>query len=731
MADEQKLQRLRRFNGTVQADRPQFDENLETSLSGPADVVIGHAVELESIVLRRARPLLAIKNNEAVFDRIDEDLNETWVSRLAVARPVLEKAIRTVGRIELTGFSYDWVGTGWLVAENILVTNRHVAELFAQRVGEEFSFTAGVDGPITAEIDFRQEFDDQDSLLFKLRRVLHIESRPGPDVAFLEIETHSGDARLATPIELATTIVPNLAVATIGYLTFDSRSKDSQWMGQIYGNLHDKKTLAPGFLTRLEDMQLCHDCIVPGSNSGALVVDLDSGQAVGLHASGGFLMPSYAVRSDIIQRMLADVRARTQVSGKSIRTLKILSVELENIRCFDSITIDFSEDGKPRPWTMLLGDNGLGKTTILRSIAMALCDQTGASGLMGRMSGELLRQGMTEGRIRVQLLSSDPADPEIWAETKLTRNSDQRVDLSQTMSPFFPREALFVCAYGALRNGFGSESYSGYAITDAVMSLFDPKALLQNPELALRRLMSAGADMERICRQIEKVLRLPPNSTEFGQSGLSIKGNWGPFVPVGAIGDGYLATLAWLSDLLGWTFLYNPDLIKGQVSGVVVIDEIEKHLHPRWQREIVLELSRQFPQVQFIASSHSPLCAGGLSDLEEGHAAMYRFEQTSNTVLAEKLEPYRGWTYDQIMTSSAFGLKSARDLTTQRIVEELNDARVSGNETDIKVKEEALESRSVMAADDQRDAALQTKLRRDIEELQRRVDAQKDESPTS
>lgn len=672
-------------------------------------------------MLRQARPLLTIRDDVAVIDGIENDA--IWSARLKTARPILDHAIRTVGRIELTGFSYEWVGAGWLVAENILVTNRHVAEVFVERVGEEFAFRNGADGPIAATIDFRREFDDLNTLLFRVMKVLHVENRPGPDVAFLEIDVHAGNARLPTPIELATTIFPDQAVATIGYLTFDSRAKDRQLMEQIYGNVHDRKTLAPGFLTRLEETQLCHDCTVPGTNSGALVVDLESGQAIGLHTSGGFLSQNYAVRSDVILRILADVRSRPLGPGKSIRTLKILSVELENIRCFESITIDFSEDGKPRPWTMLLGDNGLGKTTILRSIAMALCDQTGASGLMGRMSGELLRQGKTEGRIRVQLQSSDPADPEIWTETKLARNADQRVDLSQTTSAFFPREALFVCAYGALRNGFGSESYSGYAIADAVLSLFDPKALLQNPELALRRLMSAGADMERICRQIEQVLRLPPHSTEFGQSGLSIKGSWGPFVPVGAIGDGYLATLAWLSDLLGWTFLYNPDLIAGQISGVVVIDEIEKHLHPRWQREIVLELSQQFPQVQFIASSHSPLCAGGLSDLDEGDAAMYRFQQTSNAVLAEKLEPYRGWTYDQIMTSSAFGLKSARDVTTQRIVEELSEARASGNELDIKMKEDALESRSTLAADHQRDAELQAKLRRDIEDLQRLVDA--------
>jgi hypothetical protein len=194
---------------------------------------------------------------------------------------------------------------------------------------------------------------------------------------------------------------------------------------------------------------------------------------------------------------------------------------------------------------------------------------------------------------------------------------------------------------------------------------------------------------------------------------------------MGAIGDGYLATLAWLSDLLGWTFLYRPDFIAGHVSAIVLIDEIEKHLHPRWQREIVRELSRQFPQVQFIASTHSPLSAGGLADLAEDTAAMYRFEVKSGAVVGEKLQPYRGWSYDQIMTSTAFGLKSVRDVTTQEIVDELREAHATGDQERIRIKEEELEGRSVIAVDDERDQQLQAKLMRDLEELQRRAEAQK------
>src|SRR5262249_53130624 len=148
---------------------------------------------------------------------------------------------------------------------------------------------------------------------------------------------------------------------------------------------------------------------------------------------------------------------------------------LENIRCFRSLKLDFSEDRKPRPWTMLLGDNGLGKTTILRSIVMALCDQTSATSLMGRLPGELLRQQTAHGRIRVQLALPDVTNQEIWTETTLIRGPNNGpIELRQSSSSWFPRDLLFICGYGAWRSGFGTQSYSGYATADAVASLFDP-----------------------------------------------------------------------------------------------------------------------------------------------------------------------------------------------------------------------------------------------------------------
>ena len=62
----------------------------------------------------------------------DQADSEIWKERLTKAKPLLDEAIRAVGRIDLQGARLDWVGTGWLVADNILVTNRHVAREFAR-----------------------------------------------------------------------------------------------------------------------------------------------------------------------------------------------------------------------------------------------------------------------------------------------------------------------------------------------------------------------------------------------------------------------------------------------------------------------------------------------------------------------------------------------------------------------------------------------------------------------
>jgi endonuclease G len=312
----EKLARLRRYNAAVQQKDPKLAEEsgdtgieLEVFAEAVSPEAVENQIELESIVMRRQRPVLAIGDNVTKLVFIDEADSEIWGERLKKARTVLDTAIPAVGRIDLTGAPLDWVGTGWLVADNIIVTNRHVANEFAARKGDGFAFRMGLNGQISADVDFLQEIENPNRLVFKLLKPLHIEQPPGPDVAFFEIEIVSGNAKLAKPIDLATSIAETENVAVVGYPAYDSRIPEPELMERIYGKIYNKKRLAPGGVTRIESTRLWHNCTTLGGNSGSVVFDLSNGQALGLHFSGSFLATNYAVRADVVKELLAEIRS--------------------------------------------------------------------------------------------------------------------------------------------------------------------------------------------------------------------------------------------------------------------------------------------------------------------------------------------------------------------------------------------------------------------------------------
>ena len=312
MSSLDTLSRLRNFNVAVQGVDPRIrEESLDVGMK--ADVkTLERAIVEESIILRRERPVLAIFENETKLEFADSADSEIWKERLFKAKAILEPAIRAIGRVELRGGRLSWVGTGWLVADNIVVTNRHVANEFAQRAGQGFSFRMGASERMAASLDFLEEIGNPKDLVFKLVKVLHIEAAPGPDVAFFEIEKGSGIDKLASPIPLAKDVRRSDSVATIGYPAFDSRIPDVDLMERLYGKVYDKKRLAPGAVTRVGE-QIEHNCTTLGGCSGAAVIDLSNGEALGLHFSGSFLATNYAVRADVVRNLLMSIGSGTTI----------------------------------------------------------------------------------------------------------------------------------------------------------------------------------------------------------------------------------------------------------------------------------------------------------------------------------------------------------------------------------------------------------------------------------
>ena len=246
-----------------------------------------------------------------------EAASEVWRSRLTAAAEAVRRAARAVGRINVVGHSQlEWLGTGWVVAPGTIVTNRHVAREFGRSSSGRFVFRQGpAGGPMSASVDFLREVDRDDRFEGRILEIIHIEDDNGPDLALLRIESVD-TFEPPVPISLKTSDVSvEQQIAVIGYPARDSRIPDQRLMQSIFGDVYDTKRLAPGQITGVQPKVLLHDCSTLGGNSGSVLLDLTSGDAIGLHFAGRFLEANYAVpaalvaeRLDVARRRLAATR---------------------------------------------------------------------------------------------------------------------------------------------------------------------------------------------------------------------------------------------------------------------------------------------------------------------------------------------------------------------------------------------------------------------------------------
>jgi V8-like Glu-specific endopeptidase len=262
----------------------------------------------ETIVKPSLRPVLMIQDNSLVLKFFGED-TKTWRDRLSKAKPLLDAAIPAVGRIEVTNHpGYSWVGTGWLVSDEVVVTNRHVAREFARRDNKQFVFKLGLNGPMSCTVDFLEEFERSRSLEFKASEVLWIAPVSEADIAFLRIVGNSNGLAPPRPVPLsAAAPTQEQYIATIGYPARDDGFPDQNVVRRIFGEVYDKKRLAPGQVLEISSNELLHDCSTLGGNSGSVVLDLESGEALALHYAGRFPLANYAVRAPVVKDRLQRV----------------------------------------------------------------------------------------------------------------------------------------------------------------------------------------------------------------------------------------------------------------------------------------------------------------------------------------------------------------------------------------------------------------------------------------
>jgi V8-like Glu-specific endopeptidase len=249
---------------------------------------------LEALVLLIARPALFV---------IDGDFAsppEPWGSRLDQERDSIRRVFRSVGRIEVSagGGPSSMSGTGFLVASDVVMTNRHVVRSFSAREQDTWQFTPGLE----PSIDYCGERESTTRAAFRLEEVLGVHDSDDIDLALLRVSRQPAQA--ATPPEpllLASEPPEPLEgrdIYAVGYPAADSRGlTPPQVLQDIFGSTYEVKRLQPGKVMHVDTARriFTHDCSTLGGNSGSCVVDLRTGLVIGLHFGGGYRKANSAV----------------------------------------------------------------------------------------------------------------------------------------------------------------------------------------------------------------------------------------------------------------------------------------------------------------------------------------------------------------------------------------------------------------------------------------------------
>jgi hypothetical protein len=384
----------------------------------------------------------------------------------------------------------------------------------------------------------------------------------------------------------------------------------------------------------------------------------------------------------------------------------IKRIVLENLRGFRKLDFDLTRpDGTYAGWSVITGDNASGKTAMLKSIAFAVLGADSARVLQQSLRG-WIRSGQREAFISVQIVPGEDdrfvtgRRPEsLWAELHLrcASNSDSTVSMAPgkrygprgkkgpTHGPWAENpQGWFAMGYGPFRRLYGASPeaqriMSGPERLARFATMFREDATLGECEAWLRSLHHKKLEEKpRETAILEMIVRLL--NDEFMRQGFRVDhvdsdGLWlrdasKAILPLADMSEGYRASLAMLLDLLQHMIdvFGHENLLEegpdGNLSvtrpGVVLIDEVDSHLHPEWQREIGFWFKKRFPKVQFIVTTHSAMVCTAADERGLFHLPSPGDQGEPFAVSDEDYWKVIKSTPTEIFMSPAFNMKQTR-----------------------------------------------------------------------
>jgi len=332
---------------------------------------------------------------------------------------------------------------------------------------------------------------------------------------------------------------------------------------------------------------------------------------------------------------------------------------------------------------VLLGENSTGKSTILKAISLVLLGSNALGELIGNPS-DWIRFGEDKCQIKITINTNIKEGVTATPNLVIHRSDTLRDVIGRNRKTLEfvdkARNELLVLGYGVSRRLGAKSDFTGNG------SRKDNVATLFNRNANLLSLESWAIDMDYrdekeglnlVKKVIDKFLPdVKFHSIDKNTKQLLFKTKDG-VIPLEYLSDGYQNIAAWLGDMLyritdknTSSYSQQKPLKKSKKisplkkEGILLIDEIGLHLHPKWQRQLLDFIHKNFPKIQLIATTHSPFIAQQLNENElftlkrnaSSDIKLIQFEQAPNQLLIH-----------QVVMSDMFGLETDESLETEQL----------------------------------------------------------------
>jgi hypothetical protein len=349
-------------------------------------------------------------------------------------------------------------------------------------------------------------------------------------------------------------------------------------------------------------------------------------------------------------------------------------VVLENIGCFRSLDLKLSSG-----WNVLLGNNGCGKSTILRAIALGLC---GNDRRTEAAAQDLLRCGEFTGTIELHM-----GEEEVY-RTTLSREGSL-VTIKARRPTQLQLGQLAVLGYPAMRGVSVSESkgpdkgrdHPGPHVGDVLPLLNEStdtrmdslKQWIVNQETWALTGREGSREANEQMDSFFRIMQALMSGVKFGRGTVDknfrvlIQTEENEPMPVTFISQGMSSLVGWAGHALQRLSEFKPEGIPPeQGHAFVLVDELDAHMHPVWQVQIAPRFKAHFENLQVIATTHSPLI---VANLEEGEVHVVE-RKGKDVTIQQAPNSFKGWRFEQILMSFAFGMPGVRGLESNQAHEE-------------------------------------------------------------